>query len=229
MRKICKFIQIPCGLFDTPDLSVNAKWILLAIDSVCPNGGYVGIGVQGLSSLTNLLPKVVKEALAELYEHGAIEVSMQDGQKLMKPLLYKDGYPKAGEKIVVGDKPTDSAPLPYDEITEKWAEICTTLPKITRWSSQRRNKLRACLKSADASLDDLYKAFKLISTSCFLNGTKSDQWSCSFDWLIKSSSNLIKVLEGNYHKDYNEQRMYKDIMNGSDINTKNETSDDFYR
>lgn len=229
MKRICKFITIPITLFDTPDLSLSAKWCLLALDSITPQCGWVGVGVQGLSSLTNLPSKTVKEALTELHEHGAIEVSMQDGQKLIKPLPYKDAYLKVGERIAIGDKPSDAEQIDYDYIQEQWNSICTMLPKLDRLTPRRKTKIRTCLKGVGASVSDLIKVFRLVATSGFLNGSKSKEWSCGFDWVIKSPDNFTKIIEGQYHKDYSEKRDYETIMHGGEVNQQSQAADEYYR
>lgn len=229
MKRICKFITIPTTLFDTPDLSILSKWTLVAIDSVCPNGGWVGIGVQGLTSLTNLPSKTVRECLTELAEHGAIEVSIQDGQKLIKPIIYRDAYPKVGEKIVVGDRPQDVEQIDYAYIQEQWNTICNMLPNLDRLTPRRKTKIRTCLKGVGASVSDLIKVFRLVATSAFLNGSKSKEWSCSFDWVIKSPDNFTKIIEGQYHKDYTEKRDYETIMRGGEVNQKTSSDDEYYR
>lgn len=226
MKRICKYLTIPATLFDNPDLSILSKWVLIAIDSVYDGGQGVAIGVQGLSSLTNLPSKTVKECLTELYEHGAVEVIVCDGQKFWKPLMYRDSYPKAGQKVVIGDKPTDASPLPYDEIADKWAEICVTLPKITRWSPQRKNKLRSALKQAGLSVEDLYKVFRIIACTPFLNG--EGDFKAHFDWIVSKSTNLQKVYEGFYCRSYQEKRDYELIMNGGEVNKKQDEGD-FYK
>lgn len=228
MKRICKYLTIPTSFFDTPDISVLSKWCLIALDSVYDGGQGVAIGVQGLSSLTNLPSKTVKECLNELYERGAVEVIVCDGQKFWKPLMYRESYPKSGKKVVIGDKPTDASPLPYDEIADKWAEICVTLPKITRWSPQRKNKLRSALKQAGLSIEDLYKVFRIIACTPFLSGA-SNQFSAHFDWVISKSVTLQKIYEGFYSKSYQEKRDYERIMNGGEVNNKQSVTEDFYR
>ena len=228
MKRICKFITIPTTLFETPDLSILNKWVLIALDSVYDGGQGVAIGIQGLSSLTNLPNKTVKECLTELHEHGAIEVSMQDGVKLIKPLLYRDSYPKVGEKVVIGDKPADRETLDYAYIQEQWNAICNMLPKLERFTPQRKTKTRTCLKGSGATVTDLIKVFKLIATSSFLNGSKSSDWRCSFDWVVKSPDNFTKIIEGQYHKDYGERRSFETILNGGDVN-QSKQEDDYYK
>lgn len=228
MKRICKFLTIPTALYDTPDLSVLSKWVLIAIDSAYDGGQGVAIGVQGLSSITNMPVKTVKECLTELYEHGAVEVVVCDGQKFLKPLMYRSSYPKVGEKPVIGDKPQDVQSLPYDEVAEKWAEFCTTLPKITRWSPQRKSKLRSALKQAGLTVEDLYKVFRIIACTPFLNGS-SNQFSAHFDWVISKSANLQKIYEGFYSKSYQEKRDYDLIMNNQSTMMSDNSDTDFYR
>jgi hypothetical protein len=65
------------------------------------------------------------------------------------------------------------------------------------------------------TVDDLIKTFHVVSQSKFLNGDNGRQWTCTFDWLIKSASNLTKVYEGKYNHSFAEQSSYQDIMDGN--------------
>lgn len=229
MKKASKFTIIPNSFWATSDLSLEAKWVAISIDSFCDNPDGVVIGATALATDTNLTAKQVKNALKELQSKGALDVHVgENGEKFLRVYLYKERYFGRGEQITIGDKPSDAAPLPYDEIVRTWNECCTTLPKITRMTSVRKQRIRAVLKAAECSVDDFLKAIRLVSTSAFLNGSKGS-WSCSFDWVIKSSANLTKVLEGNYHKDYSERREYEAILNGCDVNQRDTKQDDFYR
>lgn len=229
MKQVCKYIVIPQHLFSHGDLTIMEKWTLVAIDSFCLDGAGVVMGVQAISSASGLPVKTVKTVMKSLYDKGAFDITVsEDNQKIIRPLLYKERYIAQGDKVIIGDKPTDAITLPWEDISEKWAEYCPTLPKITRWSAARKNRVRSCLKAANASVEDLYKVFRLVASSAFLNGSK-ESWSCSFDWLIKSSTNFIKVWEGNYHnRDYNERKAYEDIMAGRYAENKEDTQD-YYR
>lgn len=230
MKKASKFTVIPNSFWSTPDLSLEAKWVAISIDSFCESQIGVPVGVTALATDTNLPAKQVREALKELQEKGALDVNIgEDGEKRLKVYLYKERYCKRGEKVVIGDKPTDTAPLPYDEIMKVWNESCANLPKITRLTASRKQKIRTVLKASECSVDDFLKAIRLVGSSTFLNGSKG-VWSCSFDWVIKSATNITKILEGNYHKDYNERREYESIMNGSSINQRgSNNAEDFYK
>lgn len=158
---------------------------------------------------------MVKEALKSLYAKKALEVKVdEDGAKTIIPLIYKTEYREADREPVIGDKPTDTVAIDFGYITESWNSICFMLPKIASLTPQRRKKLRAVIKSLNGDVERLVKVFRLISTSHFLNGSKSPDWNCTFDWVIKSSENVAKILEGNYHRDHGEQADYNNILHG---------------
>lgn len=227
MKKSNKFTIIPNSFWATPDLSLTAKWVAISIDSFCDSQQGVTIGTTALATDTNLSAKQVKEALKELQSKGAMDVNVgADGEKCLKVYLYKERYMARGEQVVIGDKPTDAAVLPYEQIMQMWNEHCPMLPKLTRMTPQRKNKTRTCLKSCECSVDDLFKAIQLVGCSAFLNGTKNSGWAATYDWIIKSPANLTKILEGNYHnKDFAERKAYESIMMGDDVNQR----DDFYK
>lgn len=228
MKKISKFTIIPNSFWSTPDLSLEAKWVAVSIDSFSDKPQGVAIGTTALSSDTNLTVKQVKEALKELQIKGALDVNVgENGEKHLKVYLYKEYYKPRGEKIVIGDKPTDTTPLPYDEIMNKWNEYCPMLPKLTRMTPQRKNKLRGSLKQADLTVEDLYKIFRIVGSCEFLNGS-SNQFKSNFDWVTAKSTTLTKIYEGFYARSYQEKRDYEMIMNGATVNQRG-TQDDFYR
>ena len=228
MKRTCKFLTIPISFAETSELSLTAKWVAITIDSYVDNPSGTSMGVRAIQTATNLSAKEVKDAMTELYEHGAMEVTVCEGQKFLKPLLYRESYYKTGERVVIGDKPRDIQPLPYDEISQEWTEYCPKLPAITRWSPQRKNKLKSALKQADLTVEDLYKVFRIISCTPFLNGS-SNQFSAHFDWVISKSANLQKIYEGFYNKSFQEKRDYELIMRGGDVSQQSSDDDSLYR
>lgn len=228
MKRQIRHIVVPLSLWETPDLSISEKHLLIDIDSICDSADGIAVGVQALASLSGMTQKEVKSTLNELYLKGAIDISVDaDGAKKIKPFLYKDRYIKRGEKAVFGDKPTDTEALPYDDIMEQWNTICKTLPPLTRWTPQRKNKLRSALKNAALTVEDLYKCFRIVNDTPFLSGL-SNQFKATFDWVTAKSQNLSKIYEGFYSKSFAEKQAYEAIMRGGDVaQTKNE--DDYYR
>lgn len=214
-------------MWESSDLTIQEKHLLIDIDSICDSADGVAAGVQALASLSGLTQKEVKHSLNELYLKGAIDISVDaDGAKKIKPYLYKERYIKRGENTVFGDKPTDTEVLPYDDIMEQWNSICQSLPPLTRWTPQRKNKLRSALKNAALTVNDLYKCFYIIAATPFLSG-ESNQFKATFDWVIAKSQNLSKIYEGFYSKSFSEKQAYDAIMRGGDVTQPKE--DDYYR
>lgn len=228
-KRLTKHIVVPIGLWETSDLTIQEKHLLIDIDSICDSADGIAVGTQALASLSGMTQKEVKNTLNELYLKGAMEISIgQDGEKLIKPLLYKERYVKRGEKVLFGDKPADAEALPYDEIMERWNSICTTLPPLTRWTPQRKSKLRTVLKQADISVEGLYKCFRIIAATPFLSG-ESHQFSATFDWCCAKSQNLSKIYEGFYNnRNYQDKQTYESIMRGGVV-SQSKTEDDYYR
>ena len=83
------------------------------------------------------------------------------------------------------------------EIMELYNAICTSLPKVRELSRDRVEKIKLRLKNHSA--DELRQAFTKAEASDFCTGRdgKSNKW-CNFDWMMKSETNLLKLLEGNY-------------------------------
>lgn len=229
MKRQIRHIVVPLSLWETADLSIQEKHLLIDIDSICDSADGVVAGVQALASLSGMTQKEVKATLNELYLKGAIDISVDaDGAKKIKPFLYKERYIRRGDKVVIGDKPTDTDPIDYDAIQETWNTVCAELPKLDRFTLRRKQKTRSCLKGASASEADMIKVIKLVATSSFLNGQKTD-WQCTYDWIIKSPDNFTKIFEGQYHKDYNERMYYEGIMRGLGVDLNKKEDDNYYR
>lgn len=228
MKQPLRFMTAPKSFWDNEQLSIVAKFVAITIDSYVDNPHGTAMGIRAIQTATNISAKEVKDAMTELYEHGAMEVTVCDGQKFWKPLLYRDSYPKVGEKPVIGDKPTDSDPIDYAYIQDKWNEICYDLPKLERMTPSRKSRVRSVLKQADLSVDDFIKCFKIIACTPFLSG-QTDKFRATFDWLTANSKNATKVWEGFYSRTYQEKRDHELIRNGGEVNQKQDSSEDFYR
>lgn len=229
MKRQTNYIVVPLNLWEHPDLTMSEKHLLIDLDSISGADG-ISVGTQALAAISGMSQKEVKNCLNELFLKGAITMNVnEDGEKIIKPLLWKERYIKRGDTLpILGDKPTDAAPLPYDEIMEEWNKTCSMLPKLTRWTPQRKNKLRSSMKQADIDLDKLYKCFKIVAATPFLNGS-SDKFKCTFQWLVERSQNLSKVYEGFYSRTFQEKKDYEAILSGSSTTAKLDNDDSFYR
>lgn len=76
-----------------------------------------------------------------------------------------------------------------------WNSICLDLPKVKTMTDARRKKIHARME--DFSEADIIEAMTKIQESDFLSGREGG-WKANFDWLFLNSTNMAKVLEGNY-------------------------------
>ena len=212
MKRESRHIVIPLSLWQSSDLSWLAKIILMEIDSLPRTEFGVNVRSGAIASELGISKKECDEALKELFNKGAFQVNVNEGQRLLVPLIYKDSYIEAGkQQEIEGEKPDPKIIIDFDEISTKWAETCTTLPPIKRWTPQRKRKVRACLKQSDLTVADLYKCFQIIASTPFVNGT--GEFKAVFDWVIQRSQNLQKIYEGFYARSVKERRDYDRIMN----------------
>lgn len=226
MKKEARFINIPTSLWENQDLSWMAKIVLMEIDSYPRSELGVNVRAGAVATALGITKKECDNALKELFDKGAVQVNIDEGQKLLLPLLYKERYVVTGQPIPEGEKPSTANSIDYDEVAKQWAEICPMLPPIQRWTPQRKRKLKACLTQAELTVVDLYKCMKVIAVTPFLNGTGG--FAAHFDWVVQKSQNLQKVYEGFYSRTVAEKNDYERIMKGEDTTTKKEI-DKYYQ
>ena len=212
MKKEARFVNVPISLWENQDLSWMAKIVLMEIDSYPRSELGVNVRAGAVATALGITKKECDTALKELFDKGAIQVNIDEGQKLLLPLIYKDRYIATGLPMPEGEKPTTANSIDYDEVQAKWAEICHTLPPIQRFTPQRKRKLKAALNQAGLTVADLYKCFRIIASTAFLNG--SGEFAAHFDWVVKKSENLQKIYEGFYARSPQEKRDYEAIMKG---------------
>lgn len=223
MKKEARFVNVPISLWENQDLSWTAKIVLMEIDSYPRTELGVNVRSGAVATALGITKKECDTALKELFDKGAIHVNIDEGQKLLMPLIYKDRYIATGLPMPEGEKPTTANSINYDEVQSKWAEICPMLPPINRFTPQRKRKLKAALNQAGLTVADLYKCFLIIASTAFLNG--SGEFAAHFDWVVKKSENLQKIYEGFYARSPQEKRDYDNIMNGKELTkNKEETS-----
>lgn len=222
MKKEARFINIPTSLWENQDLSWMAKIVLMEIDSYPRSELGVNVRAGAVATALGITKKECDNALKELFDKGAIQVNIDEGQKLLLPLIYKERYVVTGQPIPDGEKPSPANSIDYDDVQAKWSEICHTLPPIQRFTPQRKRKLKAALNQAGLTVADLYKCFRIIASTPFLNG--AGEFAAHFDWVVKKSENLQKIYEGFYARSPQEKRDYENIMNGNELDKKQENT-----
>ncbi|MGN0929168.1 MAG: DUF6291 domain-containing protein [Alphaproteobacteria bacterium] len=108
--------------------------------------------------------------------------------------------------------------IDFDEIKAKWKEYNPNLEQPRMLNDKRKKAIRILLKNNNATIDDLYMAFKLISTSSFCQGRNKNNWKATFDWLINDTKGCFnRVLEGVYAYLPSEMEQVKKIKEGIDF------------
>lgn len=221
-------IFIPANIWTTPDLTWPEKAVLMELYSYCTDGK-VSIGAQTLSTALNIPLKEVKDIMSSLFDKGAIEIEVDDtGTTTITPYIYKEHFLRVGDRPKLGSKPRDVETIPYDEIQRRWTEICPMMHEITRFTPQRKQKLKSCLRQADMTVEDLYKVFRIITATPFLNGS-TGQFRAEFQWLISKSNNMQKIFEGYYSRSIGERRDYDLIMAGGNPFKAKNTDETVYK
>lgn len=220
MKRETRFINLPTSLWENQDLSWMAKIVLMEIDSYPRTELGVNVRSGAVATALGITKKECDNALKELFDKGAIQVNLEEGQRLLMPLLYKSRYIPTGQPIPDGEKPSPANSIDYDDVQAKWSEICHILPPIQRFTPQRKRKLKAALNQAGLTVADLYKCFRIIASTAFLNG--SGEFAAHFDWVVKKSENLQKIYEGFYARSPQEKRDYEAIMKGEEMRKADE-------
>lgn len=107
--------------------------------------------------------------------------------------------------------------LDYDEILAKWKEICPDLPQPRIINDDRKKAIRELLKKNNATIEDLYKAFQMISISSHCNAKteRNKTWKATLNWLINDTKGCFnRLLEGEFACTPSERELAEKIKRG---------------
>lgn len=123
------------------------------------------------------------------------------------------------------NKKKEATTCDYDEIKSKWEELNPNLPSIRTFSEKRKNACRILLKNNNATIDDIYKAFEIISVCSFCNGKNDRRWVATLDWILNDTKGCFnRLLEGAYAFNEDEKCKVKRIL-GLEFDTQTQQSD----
>jgi len=84
-----------------------------------------------------------------------------------------------------------------DALADLWNATTTSpLPRCREVTPDRRRKIAARLK--ERPLEEWRQVFERVEASPFCRGSNDRGWLASFDWVIRSADQAVKVLEGKY-------------------------------
>ena len=111
--------------------------------------------------------------------------------RLGKDSIGKDSIGKG--RLVDEEEP--QPPLIYQQIVDKFNEICISFPKVVKITKSINESIRSCLETY--SQEELITVFEKAEQSNFLKGDNNHNWQADFEWLIKDD-NIAKALNGKY-------------------------------
>jgi hypothetical protein len=106
----------------------------------------------------------------------------------------------------------------YIEIHNKWEETNPNLPSIRCFNEKRKKALRTLLKNNNATIDDLYKVFEIISVCSFCQGSNDRGWTATLDWVLNDTKSCFnRLLEGAYAFNDSERQKVQQIVSGVQV------------
>ena len=117
-----------------------------------------------------------------------------NGQPMDVQMPSMDGEMSAQDRL--GKDKSMRKTIDYQKIVDMYNDTCVSFPRLKTLSDSRKKAIKARFNSG-YTYDDFKKLFEKAEQSTFLKGSNKNNWSATFDWLIKDS-NMAKVLDGNY-------------------------------
>lgn len=87
--------------------------------------------------------------------------------------------------------------IDYELISQKFNEVCVSLPSITKLTDKRKRAIdKVFVKEKVIDMEEYDKLLAKTEASDFLTG-REGSWRANFDWLM-NPNNIVKVIDGNY-------------------------------
>ncbi|MCT8978681.1 hypothetical protein N4T77_18995 [Clostridium sp. CX1] len=90
----------------------------------------------------------------------------------------------------------DRKTVPYNEIIKAYHDICVSMPKVIKITSDRKRLMKAVWKE-NKDIKAFINLFTKAQKSDFLSGRDGKWTGCNFDWLLNNKK-MLRVLEGVY-------------------------------
>lgn len=239
INKLGAYQVIPRDLIFDNTLSDRARFVYCYMASKPNNWEFL---MTPMAKEIGYSVDTLRKYINELIESGWLIKGEQKNDGLFGAVTYILNSTKISdtEKIRHGEKPTqhnidnrqntDSKhkeeidtsiskkdTINYAEILLQWKKINPNLKQPRMIDEKRKKAIRTLLKNNNATIEDLYKAFKMISISSFCNANheKNRKWEATFDWVIKDTNGCFnRLLEGQFALTDTEKTLAEKITNG---------------
>lgn len=219
------WVVIPADVRYDKQLKDKAKFLYGEISALCNKDGYCYATNKYFADLYNVKKETISRLLTQLKQRGYIEVKIElDEQthQVKRRLIYlltKKSIPIDNSLHGGIDKKVKENNTSINNTINILVDFFNDLnvyPKVSKVTETRKKKVKSRLN--DVGYDNLIKAMQEGTKSEFLTGkSKNSNWKADFDWFIENDTNAIKVLEGKYSNNQEEQkeesRMYGPILN----------------
>ena len=138
-----------------------------------------------------------REAMWATYKEKDKDIDKEKDIDIYNPPISPQGETKPKRRNAKAELKTENEAAA--RIVQLYNSTCTSLPKCTKLTPERRAKVKARLKTFGETR--IAEALIKAEQSDFLKGLRGGWGGANFDWLFKNDSNMLKILEGNYDND----------------------------
>lgn len=113
--------------------------------------------------------------------------------------------------------------IDYDNVKQMWEKTNPNLQSFRGFNEKRKRALNTLLKNNNATIDDLYKVFEIISVCSFCQGNNDRKWTATLDWVLNDTKSCFnRLLEGAYAFSESEKQRVQQIVNNEQQNIQKE-------
>lgn len=140
------------------------------------------------------------DGMEKIREQNRLRKQRQREKQKLLPDASRDSHgtitpSHATEEDIEKEEEIERDKIDYKGIVATFNSVCVSFPSVRALSDARKKAIKARLNNY--SVEDFGTLFEKAEASSFLKGKNSNNWSATFDWLIKDA-NMAKVLDGNY-------------------------------
>lgn len=203
-----KSVIIPASVLALAESSPREFLVFAHLLSRAGPEGDAHTSVGGIGKALHLTVRQVRTSLERLQRAGLVDRRATSNRQVIA-ICNHAGYEfvppqkngKATSKRQAGDKQTAAGVSVLDTAERlrcEWNSRLPHLPEVKLLTPSRRSHIAARIKEyGDGTLDAFTAICGKINESDFLSG-RGGKWKATFDWVVSSPDNWVKITEGNY-------------------------------
>lgn len=193
---------IPANVRYDNRLKAKAKLLYAELTCLTNEKGFCWATNNYFAELYHTSKGTISKLLSQLKEYGYIHIELirnketKQVEKRIITLLSKTTIPIVKNDIDPIVKNDSKEYYKYSNIIKEYYNSKNCFPKIIKMTKNRKDKMVSRLK--EIGYEEFIRAIDIASKSKFLTGKNDKKWKMDFDWLVKNDNNIMKVLEGKY-------------------------------